>query len=238
MSQFISKEQYMLRLSVYLFLVFLSNSLYGVQRFHSTVEESQWTVKSTPIYCELLHPISHYGDARFVYASGGELAFQLRVLMAAPRNGATSLYSVAPFWRYPYQKELAQLTISKGVMPVYVGGSLALRMLYELQKGRDPTFHYRDWADYTDDVFVSVSSVNFHKQADKFRKCISHALVHFAVNRHVLVKKQRKRLKEIVLFAKMDPAMQIQLKGHTDSPRSKYLIVALGRAARWRVTVA
>jgi len=218
----------MLRSSVFLLLLFLPNSLYAVQRFHSTVEESQWTVKSTPIYCELRHPISHYGDARFVYSSGGELAFQLRVLMAAPRDGATSLYSIAPFWRNPYQKELAQLTISKGVMPVYVGGSLALRILYELQKGRDPTFHYRDWADYTDDVFVSVSSVNFHRVADEFRQCISQVLpygadkvkdtfVYFAVNKHALVKEQRKRLKNIILFAKMDPAMQIQLKGHTDS---------------------
>ena len=218
----------MLRLSVFIIFLFFPFSLYAVQRFHSTVEESQWQVKSSPIYCELLHPISHYGDGRFVYSSGGELAFQLRVLMAAPRESVASLYSIAPFWRNIYQKELAQLTISKGEMPVYVGGNLALRMLYELQEGRDPTFHYKDWAGYEDDVFVAISSVNFHKQVDKFRQCISDALpygadkvkdvtVYFAVNKHNLTRRQRKRLKDIILFASMDASMRIRLEGYADS---------------------
>ncbi|VAW60976.1 hypothetical protein MNBD_GAMMA09-439 [hydrothermal vent metagenome] len=234
----------MLRLPAILFFLIFSFSLHGVQRFHSTVEESQWKVKSSPIYCELLHPISHYGDGRFVFSSGGELAFQLRVLMSAPRESVASLYSIAPFWRNIYQKELAQLTISKGEMPVYVGGSLALRMLYELQEGRDPTFHYKDWAGYEDDVYVAISSVNFHKQVDKFRKCVSEALpygaervkdvtVYFAVNKHHLTKKQRKRLKNIILFSSLDENMRIQLKGYADSRgRKRYNVKLSERRSR------
>ena len=217
----------MSRLPLLLLLLVPHFSLFAAQRFHSSTDESHWMVKSSPIYCELKHPISHYGDGRFVYSSGGELAFQLRVQMPAPRESVASLYSIAPFWRPAYEKELAQLTISQGKMPVYVGGSLALRMLYELQKGFDPTFHYKDWASFEDDVYVTLSSVNFHRQLDKFQHCINQALpygadklkdtrVYFDTNKSILRPEQRERLKEIALFASMDKSMRIQLFGYAD----------------------
>jgi len=204
-----------------------TTSLPAVQRFHSTVEDATWHVHSSPIYCELIHNISHYGDGRFVFASGGELAFQLHVLEPARRESVASLYSIAPFWRYKNEKELAQLTISKGRVPVYVGGDLAYRMLYELQEGRDPTFHYKDWAGFVDDVYVSVSSVNFHQQVDEFKRCISDVLpygsdkvkdtvVYFDTDKSTLSREQRQKLREIVLFAKIDKGLKIQLKGHAD----------------------
>jgi len=217
----------MFRLSVLIICLCFSFSLQAVQRYQSSVDESKWRVNTSPIHCELVHDISHYGDGRFVYSSGGELAFQLRVLQAAPRDSVASLLSVSPFWRGANEKELAQLTITKGRMPVYIGGNLALRMLYELQAGWHPTFHYKDWADYEDDVIVSMSSANFHKRLEAFQRCISQALpygsdqvkdtiVYFDTNKHRLSKKQYKRLKDITLFASIDKSMQIQLKGHAD----------------------
>jgi len=209
------------------FLCF-SYNLHAVQRFQSAVDEAKWKVNSSPIRCEMVHDISHYGDARFVYASGGELAFQLRVLHESPRDSVASLHSISPFWRHPYEKELAQITLSKGKMPVYVGGALALRMLYELQAGHNPTIHYKDWADMQDDVLVSVSSVNFHSQYDDFQQCMNNALsygsdkvkdavVNFGINKHQLSRSQRNRLKEIILFAKTDKSMRILLNGHADN---------------------
>jgi len=205
----------------------LTTNLPAVQRFHSSVEDATWHVHSSPIYCELIHNISHYGEGRFVFSSGGELAFQLHTLEPARRESVASLYSIAPFWRYKKEKELAQLSISRGRMPVYVGGELAYRMLYELQEGRDPTFHYKDWAGFVDDVYVSVSSVNFHQQVDEFKRCIRDALpygsdkvkdtvVYFDTNKSTLSREQRDKLREIALFAKIDKGFKIQLKGHAD----------------------
>jgi sodium-type flagellar protein MotY len=217
----------MYRLFTLLICFFLLPSLQAGQRFHSSVEDATWHVHSSPIYCELVHNIGHYGDGRFVFSSGGELAFQLHVLEPARRESVASLYSIAPFWREFNEKELAQLTISKGKVPVYVGGDLAYRMLYELQKGRDPTFHYKDWAGFVDDVYVSISSVNFHQQIDEFKQCMSDALpygsdkvkdttVYFATDKSNMSRQQRKKLQEIILFAKIDKGMKIQLKGHAD----------------------
>ena len=201
--------------------------LYAVQRYESTVESADWHVHSSPIQCEMVHIIDHYGNARFVFSSGGELAFQLHVLEPARRESVTSLYSIAPFWHEKQAKELAQLTISQGKVPVYVGGDLAYRMLYELQAGRHPTFHYKDWAGFEDDVFVALSSVNFHKNIDEFKRCISNALpygsdhvkdtvVFFDTDRSGLSKQERRKLDEIIMFAKVDKGLQIKVNGHAD----------------------
>jgi len=215
------------RLFILLIGLLLPPGLHTAQRYQSSVVESDWHVHSSPIQCEMVHNINHYGNGRFVFSSGGELAFQLHVMEPARRESVASLYSIAPFWRENEEKELAQLTISRGKMPVYVGGDLAFRMLYELQAGRHPTFHYKDWAGFEDDVYVSVSSVNFHRNLDEFKLCISNALsygsdqvkdtaVYFGSDKHAVTRQQREKLREIVMFAKIDKGLKIQLKGHAD----------------------
>jgi len=215
------------RLFAFAILLLFTTNLYTVQRYQTTMDASDWRVTSSPIHCEMVHHISHYGNGRFVFSSGGELAFQLHSLEPARRNSVTSLYSISPFWHKPNEKELGQLTLSKGKMPVYVGGELAYRILYELQEGRHPTFHYKDWASFEDDVYVSLSSVKFHQKVDEFKQCISDALpygsdkvkdtdIFFGTNKAKLSKQQRKKLGEIILFAKVDNGMKIELKGNAD----------------------
>ena len=217
------------RLIIFALCCFISFNLHAVQRYQSSIISSEWNVTSSPIFCELVHPIDRFGNGRFIYASGGELAFQLHVKQAAaPINNVANLYSVSPFWREPQERELAQLPISEGRTPVYIGGNLALRMLHELEAGRHPTLHYKDLTSYEDDVVVALSSANFHKQLGVFQQCISDALpygadeiqdtvVNFAKNKHDLSKKQLEKLKDIVLFASIDKNMQIEVHGHTDS---------------------
>ena len=217
----------MSRLYILITCLLFSFNLQAVQRYQAPVAGSDWHVHSSPIKCEMVHDIDHYGNGRFVFSSGGELAFQLHSVESARRESVASLYSVAPFWRETQEKDLAQLIVSKGNMPVYVGGALAYRILYELQQGHHPTFHYKDWADFEDDVYVSISSVNFHQQLDEFKRCISNALpygsdkikdtaIYFGTDKAGLTRSERRKLKELVLFAKTDKELKIQLKGHAD----------------------
>ena len=219
----------MFRLITFLLCCSLSPSLYAVQRYQSSIDSSEWNVSSSPIFCEMEHPIDSYGKGRFTFSSGGELAFQLQVKQAAmPIHNVANLYSVSPFWRAPQQRELAQIAITKGRVPIYIGGNLAKRMLHELEAGRHPTLHYRDLTSYEDDVVVALSSANFHQKFSMFQQCISAALpygidqlqdtvVNFAKNKYHLTKAQLEKLKDIVLFASIDKNMQINLHGHTDS---------------------
>lgn len=207
----------------------LSPSLYAVQRYQSPIISSQWNVTSSPIFCEMIHPIDNYGNGRFVYASGSELAFQLEVEKAAtPIDNVANLTSVSPFWRQPEERELAQLSISKGRIPIYIGGNLARRMLHELEAGRHPTLRYKDLTSYEDDVVVALSSANFHEKFGMFQECVNNALpygpeqlrdttVNFAKNKYNLTKIELEKLKDIVLFASIDKNMQIEVHGHTDS---------------------
>lgn len=219
----------MLRLITFIVCYSLSFSLYAVQRYQSSIDVSEWNVSSSPIFCEMVHPIESFGSGRFTYSSGGELAFQLQVQQAAaPINNVANLYSVSPFWRESRQRELAQIAISKGRVPIYIGGNLAKRMLHELEAGRHPTLHYKDLTSYEDDVVVALSSANFHQKFSMFQQCISEALpygvdqvrdtvVNFAKNKHNLSKEQLEKLNDIVLFASIDRNMQIEVHGHTDS---------------------
>ncbi len=218
----------MSRLFILLLGFCLSFSALSVQRFYSPIVESEWWVSSSQIRCELVHKISHYGEARFVYSSGGELAFQLYSWEPARRDSMTNLSSIAPFWRQPKETDLAELALSKGNYPVYFGGNLAYKMLYELQEGYDPLFHYKDWAGFSDDVYVRVSSVNFHRKLDEFKLCITNALpygadqvkdeiVYFRTNKDHLSQPQRVKLNDMVTFAKIDKNFEIHLKGHADA---------------------
>lgn len=218
----------MFRFIVFAACLCLSSSLYAVQRYQSAVATAEWNVNTSPVLCEMIHPIEHYGEGRFVYTAGGELVFQLRALRAPTKEGVASLYSIAPFWREKKQIQLAEVTLSTGKMPVYVGGDLALQILNELEAGHQPTVHYKDWASYKNDVVVSISTVNFHKNYDEFQQCMSDALpygidhlkntvVHFARNKYNLSKQQLARLDDIILFASVDKSLQIQVQGHTDS---------------------
>lgn len=218
----------MFRLTAFIISVLLSFSLPAVQRYQSPVASADWNVNSSPVLCEMIHAIDHYGESRFVYASGGELAFQIRVLRAPTKDGVASLYSVAPYWREQGESQIAHLTFSRGKMPVYVGGDLAQQILNELEAGHHPTLHYKDWATYKNDVVVTISSVNFHAKLDEFQQCIANALpygperlkdtvVHFNNNEYVLQEAQLRKLRDIVLFAQVDRDMQIELHGHTDA---------------------
>jgi len=200
-----------------------------VQRYQSAIDSSEWNVSSSPIFCEMEHPIDSYGKGRFTFASGGKLAFQLQVQQAAmPINNVANPHSVSPFWREAEQRELAQISISKGRVPIYIGGNLAKRMLHELEAGRHPTLHYKDLTSYEDDVVVALSSANFHQKFGMFQQCISDALpygidqlqdtvVNFAKNKHNLSKTQLEKMKDIVQLASIDKNMQINQHGHTES---------------------
>ena len=213
-------------------LMGLPLSAQAVMVYVAGIEESKWQVQSSPIRCELRHEIPRYGEGRFVYSSGGELAFEISVFDPPVRDGVASMTSVPPFWKTGAQKELGQLSLSHGKTPFYVGRDLAQRMLYELDAGMLPTLQYKDWADQKDDVMVLLSSANFHDQLPAFQRCISQLLaygpadlkdviVEFGDNQYALTDEARQQLDELALYASHDKKIRLDLRGHTDAVGSK-----------------
>jgi len=196
------------------------------------IEESHWQVKSSPVRCELRHEIPRYGEGRFVYSSGGELAFEISVLDPPVRDGVATMSSLPPFWKPGTQKDLGQLALSHGKLPFYVGRDLALRMLYELDAGMLPTLQYKDWADQKDDVMVSLSSANFHDKLPGFQRCISQLLPHgtadlkdviveFGDNQYALTEESKRQIDDLAVYVAYDKKIHLNLRGHTDNVGSK-----------------
>ena len=67
----------------------------GYQFFKAPVEESLWTVDSSPLLCRLRHPIPGYGEAEFAHRVKGELEFSLHVKQAASRPEQARLLRAA-----------------------------------------------------------------------------------------------------------------------------------------------
>lgn len=203
--------------------------VHASQRFQANFEQSRWETQTSPVRCELNHPIPRYGRGSFVYDAGGELAFTMHLQLEPPiADGVANMLSVPPFWIPGKQKELAQIGLSKGKTPFYVRRDLALRMLYELEAGMFPTLQYKDWADQQDDVSVALSSVNFREVLPEFQQCISQLLpyglsgvqdgiVRFGSGRYALTDAARAELEPIRLFASQFKNTRVIIEGHTDS---------------------
>ncbi len=201
----------------------------AIQRYQATIEQSRWDVAASRIRCELNHAIPRYGKGSFVYSAGGELAFMMNVATEPPvKDGMASIKSVPPFWKPGEEKDLGQLNLSHGKTPFYVTRDLALRLLYELESGFMPTLQYKDWADQTDEVVVTLSSVNFYEVLPQFQKCISElvpygvadlkdAVVLFESGKYRLDSDARMQLDELALFAKEEKSLKFFIEGHTDS---------------------
>lgn len=202
--------------------------LSAAQRFQATLEQSRWSVQASPVRCTLRHEIPRYGEGRFVHSAGGELAFEMNVLDVPVRDGIARLMSMPPFWKEAVQpKELGQLTLSAGATPFYATRDLALRMLYELDAGMLPTLYYRDFADKTDVVVVSLSSANFHDQLPEFRRCVSQLLpqgvdqlkdtaVHFDENQYKLSADAKQKLDLLAAYAADNRNIHFNIHGHAD----------------------
>ncbi len=217
------------RITLLLPLALLSLNAVASQRYQASFEQSRWELKATPLRCELNHPIPRYGVGQFVHSAGGELAFSIHVKLAPQRDGVANILSVPPFWKAGLvQKELGQLTQSKGKMPFYIGQAQALRLLYELEAGMFPTLQYKDWADQTDEVSVALSSVNFHQALPEFQQCISQLITYtadevrdvtllFGVNKYKIGSRAKKMLEQIAVYAKYDKSVQVEIEGYTDN---------------------
>lgn len=221
-----------LRTALAIIFIVLPWSAQAIMTYVAGIEESHWQVQASPVRCELRHDIPRYGEGRFVYSAGGELAFEISVFDPPVRDGVASMISVPPFWKPGAQKELGQLSLSRGSVPFYVSRDLAQRMLYELDAGMLPTLQYKDWADQQEDVTVILSSANFHDALPDFQRCVGQLLgygaadlkdviVEFTDNQYALSDDAKEQIDQLASYVTYDKKVRLDLTGHTDSVGSK-----------------
>ncbi len=142
------------------------------QHHGKELAETGWRLINTPQRCELVHVIPRYGRAVFWQVRQDDLQFALYVKQPPVADASAAVRAIPPSWKHHFQpRELGELPIAKGANPIRTGRQLALRLYYELETGMAPQFQYRDWADGTDPVTVTLSPVLFLKVQAEFLEC-------------------------------------------------------------------
>ncbi len=206
------------------------------------MHSASWTLKNEPGRCALVHEIPRYGMARFEQRHGRKLGFYLEVLQGPVRHDVASLQTVPPPWMHDGQKrDLATLKVKPGDEPIVTDRDLAQRMMYELEQGMFPEFHYRDWADKQDAVTVALSAVRFRDVLPDFKNCIADLIkldfdfseehiVYFDTNSNSLNYNDRRQLDKVIqAYKKHGGSPRLIVGGHADERGTDSFNMGLSR---------
>ncbi|WP_172840224.1 flagellar protein MotY [Solemya pervernicosa gill symbiont] len=200
------------------------------QSYAATLESSSWSAISSKGSCELSHIIPYYGIATFVRRIDSDMVFFISTNREEARSGKAHISSYPTGWQSSQQvREVGSTRMSKGRRPFYIKGEMALRMLYELEEGMQPTFSYGDWANGKDQIKVTLSTVKFRDGLDEFLGCVaglppyeydtvSDMVIFFASGSTGLSRMARAELDRLTQYLRYDPKVKsIMIAGHTDS---------------------
>lgn len=210
------------------------------------IHQSVWYAQSSPLACELSHPIPLYGVARFRHDSTQKLQFSLSAHDAVAEPGSVLLSSEHPRWNHlANNTRIAFVSLHPGATPVRLPDPLALRLLLELENGRQPVFRYQERDGAPDTIVVRLSNVNFADAMRQFRYCIgrlgdndavaiARVDVHFALDSATLDQRSRPHLESIAAKVVADPGVsRIVLTGYADRSGTRDYNLALSeRRAR------
>ncbi len=226
-------------------LVFGSGALRADFRtYQAEYEDSRWEFEGNPVRCELKHDIPRYGEATF-FAKASRSPNMAFVLDSERNRLATDtridVRALAPIWKPgKMAREFEAVGAVPGEKTLNIMDEAAWKLLIALEQGMNPSFYYRDMADRSDRVAVSLSPVNFQGVYDQFLDCveqllpydfweIQYTMVHFDFNGTVLTSKDKSKLDVLAEFIKYDPDIEVVLvEGHTDSIALRRYNKALG----------
>lgn len=208
----------------------------AIQHYEVEIENAKWAVSASPVKCELKQQIPGFGNAVFMHSAGGELSFLVKVTQPPVKDSIALLYSSPPYWKPDIvAREISRSPLIKSRTPIYFTREVALRMLYELDQGMQPSLHFRDFADSTEDVSVAVSTVHFRDHWPEFVSCqnkllpfgfddVKNTSMMFNSGSARLNKDAKQLLDRVALYVKNDKTVKkLRITGHTDNVGFRYL---------------
>ncbi|WJW76773.1 OmpA family protein [Thiohalobacter sp. IOR34] len=209
----------------------LASASSGALRFGADLEEAAWHIERASGRCALVQPIPRFGEVRFQQQSGKPFGFSIDVPQPPHRPQLASMQSVPPAWMHDATpQELGSVPLQRGNRPLTLDRGPAMRLFYELEKGRFAEFHYRDWADGRDPVTVTVSALRFKEVLPEFLDCLAGLIqldfdvaaeyrIHFATDSFQLNQHSRRQLSRILRAfrqRKDKDVEKIVIAGHAD----------------------
>lgn len=223
--------------SLALTMAIFSSHSWAMDKFYAaSPTQSQWQmVVNTPLQCQLVHPIPNYGDAVFTSNASKKINLDFELKMKRPMGETrdVSLVSMPPAWRPGDGADRMTSIRFFKQFDGYVGGLTAWSILSELEKGRSPTFSYREWQSNNQRVEVALSSVLFQQKYNVFSDCLANLLpysfediaftiLHYDRSSVQLNKASQKRLSQIAEYIRYNQDVDLVLVStYTGSEDSK-----------------
>jgi len=192
------------------------------------VDEAQWNIDISPLYCRLWQPIPAYGRGVFENKAGERQYFKLHSKKAVYKEAKAKIMIVPPEWRFDEgPKSIGGVTISKGLVPVLISEPLASSMLDNLEAGFFPAIAHPGWST-THEVEIQLSSVNFTAAYQEYLTCLGglypvnfdqleRTTVLFETDKFQIDPVYHKRLELIKGYLELDPeVLEVIIDGHTD----------------------
>lgn len=159
--------------------LFLTNSVCLAEYFSAPLLKTDWKLKKSPSFCQLIQKIPLYGSADFVHRSGELLRFSIREKRFKPAIVRASLIVETSPWIHETKSIDSHLVHLDNLIDIQnyprlsVYGETAENMLDALSAGMFPTFIYEraSFDGLLPETTVAISSVNFSKKHTQFEDC-------------------------------------------------------------------
>ena len=211
-------------------------------RYETSLDQSRWETRSSPLECRLSHTIDYYGKAEFIRKAGRNIYLSLKIDQGGPSGGKARLVALPSAWQHKLAgRPLGKVPYKGGSDPFRFSQLQVRRILASLELGLRPALHYRNRQAGVSDVEVILSAVNFRQGMETFRSCMAGLIpldYNLASNTNILFGNRgaeldsasKRRLDAIALFVKADKDIkQISLKGYSDNIGSRGSNYALSR---------
>ncbi|MFO8155108.1 MAG: OmpA family protein [Pseudomonadota bacterium] len=198
---------------------------------HSPHDDARWHVGGDRLECRMSQTVPGFGRAVFRAGAGDHYSLEFR----AQRDRASRPFSVRltaepPSWRADNTRPVARKRVQPQREQTVIAfeGQPALRTLYEMERGMNPTLTFLDWVDGSEQINVSLSARSAGEAIDDFQACmaslhpdsfddVATMRVAFGPMDHLLDDEGRDRLDRMLAYAEIDPTVQFAiLAGHTD----------------------
>jgi len=211
-------------------IVLLCYSMNAYARhFQAPLHLVKWKLKKTNMECRLQQNIPFYGRAVFTNHAIYGFGFFLQTKRKLVVEQTAVVRSMPSDWQHDEDvRELADITMRQGKVPLKLVRDLSVTLLAELEQGKFPTFYFIDAPGPSDQVSVAISAVKFLPAFERFVACgnklarfkfkkIRNRTVYFETAKHRINTYSAKRLDEIAAYIlNSEKVSLIRINGHTD----------------------
>lgn len=216
--------KFLILVSLFLISAFVNGHLYVAD-----VDEAEWNLDVSPLYCRLWQPVPAYGRGIFENKAGERQFFKLESLKKVHKEAVARLAIVPPEWRsHESRREVGGAPVISGFVPLTLAEPKPSQLLAFLEAGYFPEVAHPGWYP-GHQVEVQVSSVNFTAAYQEYLGCLvglypanfeqlERTTIFFETDKFELDPQFFARLKLLKGYLKVDPEVtKIVIDGHTDS---------------------